>query len=172
MDVFCEQIIPIKKSVKEAVLLFLIWILAGGLAVLAFLLLGISMLGIIAAALIVYGTYRLSQTFFIEFEYIVTNNLLDIDKIIAKSSRKRMVSIEISGISEIKKYKYSKNTTAQKTGERVLLACNPEDENAYEMTVKSDGEILKIIMAPNRKIQEGIKKSLPKYISNSAFRGE
>ena len=172
MDVFFEQILPIKKSVKEAILLFLIWILAGVLAVLALLLIGISMFSIIAVALIAYGTYRLSQTFFIEFEYIVTNNLLDIDKIIAKSSRKRMASIEISEITEIKKYKHSKNKPANKTGESVLLACNPEDENAYEITVKSDGEIIKLIMSPNERIKEGIKKSLPKYISNSAFKGE
>lgn len=169
MDTFFEQIITIKKSIKEVILLFLIWILACGLALFLLLLLGIAM-GFLAAALIAYGTYRLSQTFFIEFEYIVTNNLLDIDKIIAKSSRKRMASIEIPDISEIKKYQYSK--TAPKGTERVLLTCNPEDKDAYEITVKSDNETLKIIMAPNEKIKDGIKKSLPKYIANSAFKGE
>ncbi|MEA4823239.1 MAG: DUF6106 family protein [Clostridiaceae bacterium] len=42
---------------------------------------------------IVYGAYRLITSFNYEFEYIVTNGELDIDKIIARRSRKRMCSI-------------------------------------------------------------------------------
>ncbi|MDD6877373.1 MAG: DUF6106 family protein [Clostridiaceae bacterium] len=42
---------------------------------------------------IVYGAYRLFTSFNLEFEYIVTNGELDVDKIIARRSRKRLCSL-------------------------------------------------------------------------------
>ncbi len=42
---------------------------------------------------IVYGAYRLYISFNYEYEYIVTNGELDVDKIIARRSRKRMCTI-------------------------------------------------------------------------------
>lgn len=42
---------------------------------------------------LVYGAYRLFISFNYEYEYIVTNGELDVDKIIARRSRKRMCTI-------------------------------------------------------------------------------
>lgn len=168
MDTFFEQIVPIKKTAKEFILLFLVWLLAGVLA--AFLVLFVlgPAFGLIAAGLIFYGAFHLSKRLFIEFEYIVTNNILDIDKIIAKSSRKRVVSIDIADISEIKKYNPA--NSVKREHETRVLACDPDDQNAFEITAKGEHDTLKIIIAPNDRIKEGIIKSLPKYIGNSAFR--
>ncbi|NMA07513.1 MAG: hypothetical protein GX929_00165 [Clostridiales bacterium] len=42
---------------------------------------------------IIYGAYRLFTSLNYEFEYIVTNGELDVDKIIARRSRKRLISL-------------------------------------------------------------------------------
>lgn len=168
MDTFFEQIVPVKKTAKEIVLIVLLWFLAVCIVAAAFLFLGYLPFVVIIAGFAFYGAFRLSKMFFIEFEYIVTNTTLDVDKIVAKSSRKRMVSIEIPEVTQIEKY--NPNKPVNKAVEELVLACDPKGEGAYVLTVKGDKSTLKIVIAPNEKIKEAIKKSLPKYIANSAFR--
>ena len=45
-----------------------------------------------------YYAYKLIKNSSIEYEYILTNNELDIDKIIAKSARKRMLTVNFREI--------------------------------------------------------------------------
>ena len=166
MDTFFEQIVGIKRRAKHIVLMMLLWLVAALIAMVAFIFL--RAFGLIAAALLFYGAFKLSQKFFIEFEYIVTNGTLDIDKIIAKSSRKRMVSIDIDKVVSVEKFNAG---AAIKKDESHLLSCNEDDKNAYKLTVSGEaGGRQVIIFAPNDKIKEAIKKSLPKYIANSAFK--
>lgn len=169
MDTFFEQIVPIKRGIKENFLLVLIWLLACLISAVLFILtLKIPAFSILLAALVFYGTYRLSQRFFIEFEYIVTNNTLDIDKIIAKSSRKRICSVEIPDIVEVKPLNGTLPPAAN--GETRVVSCDTDVKGAYILTVSGDGKKTTVIMAPNDRIKEGIIKSLPKYVANSAFK--
>ena len=99
MDTFFEQIIAIRKSGKEISLIILIWLAVLLLSAAAFLFLGT--LGLIIIFGIGYGAWWLSSKFNVEYEYIVTNDTLDIDKIINKSSRKRVSSINISKVERL-----------------------------------------------------------------------
>ncbi len=104
MDVFIEQLVKYKKTnsdfTKQTVAL-----LGGVVAVLAAAYVGlylIALLGslgiLLALCLIVaigYGTFRIITNFNVEYEYILTNGELDVDKIVAKSSRKRLVNIQV-----------------------------------------------------------------------------
>ena len=84
MDVFFEQIIPIKKTGKTIVLFLGIWVLAALISALVFLfLVSFSPIFIFGIG---YGAYYLSSKLNVEYEYIITNGILDIDKIINKSS--------------------------------------------------------------------------------------
>ena len=171
MDTFFEQIVPKKTGIKEKSLLVLIWILACLISFVLLVVVGrLLAFGILLAALAFYGAYRLSQRFFIEFEYIVTNNTLDIDKIIAKSSRKRICSVEIPNVTEIKKL--NGILPPLTNGETRVVSCDTDNKDAYILTVSGDNKRTTIIMAPNDRIKEGIVKSLPKYVANSAFKGE
>ena len=96
MDTFFEQIIAIKKTGKAIAAIAGIWLLAFILCFLLFMF--ISYLAVFAFLLIagvLFGAYKLSTRFNIEYEYIVTNGTMDIDKIISKSSRKRVLSFEL-----------------------------------------------------------------------------
>ena len=171
MDVFFEQIVEIKRTAKDYILLIGLWLLAILLSTVVvaftFAILGpIVLFPIIGAA---YIAYKLSMRFFTEYEYIITNGTMDIDKIIAKSSRKRMASFEISWVESLEKY----NPRNKITGnfERIVYACNPDDSNAYKMVLLKEGIGKQcIVFSPNEKIKSATVKYLPRYIANSAFK--
>lgn len=170
MDTFFEQIVPMGKDSKTILKFIGIWILAFVLASAIFLFgfAYLQMVTFVLMGLVLYGAYKLSARLYVEYEYIVTNGTLDIDKIIAKSSRKRVASFEISQVEVIEKY----NPNAQKTGfDQIIIACDERDTNAYKMVVRKDGKgATLIVFSPNKKIQGAILKSLPRFVANSAFK--
>ena len=167
MDTFFEQITAIRESGKEISLIISIWLAALLLSAAAFLFLGT--LGLIIIFGIGYGAWWLSSKFNVEYEYIVTNDTLDIDKITNKSSRKRVSSINISKVERLEKFNPSLIQNAPK--ESLVFACNQDDENAFLMVSSDEGaKPTYIVFAPNEKIQNGIKKSLPKFLAISAFK--
>lgn len=169
MDTFSEQIISIKKTGKSIALLFGIWILALILVTIIFLfsayLGGLAFLLVVG---IIYGAYKLSGLLNIEFEYIVTNGTMDIDKITNKSSRKRIASFELGNTSRLEKFNKAMLNNLQK---EVIIACNLDDEGAYLIVSEKEGKgATYVVLAPNQKIQSSMIKFLPKYIANSAFK--
>ena len=105
----------------------------------------------------------------IEYEYIITNGTMDVDKIINKSSRQRISSFEISKVERIEKY--NPNLLQNVKKENLVFACNQDDPNAYLIVAShEDAKVNYIVFSPNEKLQEAIKKSLPKFIANSAFK--
>lgn len=94
MDAFNEYIVERKKGTKEyltiagmlvgtLVLLFLLVVFSGYLA--SFFL--------VLAAAVIYFLYIGITSMNVEFEYSVTNGELDIDKIVARRKRTRLVSV-------------------------------------------------------------------------------
>ncbi len=169
MDTFFEQIIPIKKTPLQLLAVTGIWFLA--IIIIAFLFLTgiLGSLFPIALLGIGYGVFKLSVRFNVEYEYIVTNGVLDIDKIINKSSRKRYLSLNLSKTSRIEKYNPALLSNVDKKS--VTIACNEQDPNAYLLVIdKENGGADYLIMSPNDKMKGIIAKSVPKFISNSAFK--
>lgn len=167
MDTFIEQIVVIKKNAKTWGLFALITLAAMLLLFLIVLflrpLLPIGFIGVC------FGAYKLYSMLFIEYEYIITNGTMDIDKIVAKSYRKRMASFEISAISRLEKY----NSKAKPVGDykKTVISCNEDDTGAYFAVVDEEGKgKTLVIFSPNEKTREAMLKFLPKYISNSAFK--
>ena len=103
MDTFFEQIVSIRKNALTRLAIIGLWVLA---ALLTVFLLMVNLLGaltVFAVIGIVYGAYTLTGMTNIEYEYIITNGTMDIDKIINKSSRKRIASFELSQVSRLEK---------------------------------------------------------------------
>lgn len=172
MDTFFEQIIPIKKTSKEWLKLVGIWALAFILIFLVANFLFFTPLMSIAILLcigICYGAYKLSTRLSIEYEYIITNGTFDVDKIIARSSRKRELSFDISGVERLEKY----NPASHPVGnfKKTVIACNPTDPNAYFAVVSEDGKGSRLLVfSPDERIRGAFVKALPKFIANSAFK--
>ena len=164
MDTFFEQIVVIKKTVKDIVLLALIWILTLAVSIVAFFKL--QGIGVLIVAGCIYGAYRLSNFFFNEYEYIITNGIMDVDKIIAKSTRKREASFDLGKVERLEKY--NPNMKVEGNFKKQIFACNKDDENAYLLV--ADGGKLLIVFSPDERIKSAIVKFVPRFISNSAFK--
>ncbi len=170
MDTFFEQIISIKKSGKTVACVLGIWLLALVLCTLIFLnFKALGAIFILLIAGIIYGALKLTGLFNVEYEYIITNGTMDVDKIINKQSRKRMLSFELSNVSRLEKFApHCLNNIDIK---KVVFACDGNDENAYFMVAeKEGGKTSYLVFAPNEKIKSAVVKYVPKFISNSAFK--
>ncbi len=169
MDTFFEQIVSIKKSGKTIAIFLSVWIFA--ILLCLFLLLS-GLVGPLTPILVVgigYGAWWLTAKLNVEYEYIVTNGTMDVDKIVNKSSRQRVSSFEISKVERIEKY--NQNLLQNVKKENLVFACNKDDPNAYLIVAsKEDTKVNYIVFSPSEKLREAIKKSLPKFIANSAFK--
>lgn len=169
MDTFFEQIISIKKSGKVVAIFLAVWFFVVAVALLLILT---GIVGPLTPVLVVglgYGAWWLTSKLNIEYEYIVTNGTMDIDKIINKSSRQRISSFELSNVERIEKYNDHLLTNVKK--ENIVFACNKDDPNAYLLVAsKEDTKVNYIVFSPSEKLQTAIKKSLPKFIAISAFK--
>lgn len=170
MDTFFEQIISIKKNGKTIAAVLGIWFLALLLCFLAFMFSGyIGSIFVFLIAGIIYGAFKLSGLFNLEYEYIITNGTMDVDKIVNKQNRKRLLSFELSGVSRLEKY--TPHCLNSINAKNVVFACDPNDDNAYLMVAeKEGGKTNYLVFSPNEKIKSAVVKFVPKFISNSAFK--
>lgn len=169
MDTFFEQIVSIKKSGKKIALLIAIWILALLLCGIVFLMSGIlgSLMFLLIAG-ILYGAYKLSGMLNVEYEYIITNGTLDVDKIVNKQSRQRILSFDIPKVTRMEKY--NDGLIVNINPKDIVMACNTTDENVYLLAYEKNGKQMNLVFSPNEKMQKVIAKYLPKFISNSLFK--
>lgn len=78
MDTYVEQIIAIKKTGKNYLIYAAIILLAVIITIVGYIFL--TPLFVAIGALAAFGAYRLCSLFNIEYEYIITNSTMDIDK--------------------------------------------------------------------------------------------
>ncbi len=92
-DVFIEKMVTRTISLREYAIQLLAMVGGGLLAFALLLIAGFYALVFIMG--ICYGVIKLCQRYNLEFEYIFTNGELDIDRITAKKTRKRMMNIKV-----------------------------------------------------------------------------
>ena len=101
MDSFKEQIVRKIPTTKDRTMKFLIMtagiFLAAGILLFSFFYLPmVAAFSLFIAIALIYGAFYLAQRFNVEYEYIFTNGEMDVDKIIAQRSRKRLVTIKMN----------------------------------------------------------------------------
>lgn len=106
MDRFSEQLIKKEATGKDMFIRGLD--IATAMALIFALVFAFAYIGIVSvavAAAVIWGCVWLLQGTTVEYEYIVTNDDLDIDKIIGKRKRKRLVTVSLKTVTEIGEYK-------------------------------------------------------------------
>ena len=169
MDKFKEFIVKKELTSNEKVSRVFITLCAVSLASLAVLFtMGtvLNMIGLFAACLSLYGGWRLICSFFVEYEYTITNFDLDIDKIINQSKRKRLCTIDLHTVTE-----YGRLTDDFKLedGETFVKAsaCNPELSDYYlRFEHKSLGKAV-LLYTPSTEILELVTSSCPRRAKNN-----
>ena len=95
MDVYLEYMVKPKKTLLHTFFCIGCYILAVALtAILAVVHIPYIIFFYPALVFVLfYGAFRLSKKYSVEYEYIVTNDELDVDRIIAKKERKRLLTV-------------------------------------------------------------------------------
>lgn len=169
MDVFVEQIVKIRNSVPRIIAMILIILCSAVGATLLFMYStapGYTLL-VLGAGAVIWGAYKIVLLFFIEYEYIITNGTIDIDKITAKSSRSRIVSFDCKNI--LRGGKYSKDSKPVTDASETLVFCNLDDQDIYYMLVDYSGKKRLIVFAPNAKMRAAIKECVPRAMAKDLF---
>lgn len=162
MDTYLEQLVKIKLDGKAKWLILAILavdlLLTAGLILLALLIHPILVLVILGV--VGFGTFKLLSMLSVEFEYIITNGDLDIDKITAKSTRKRMQSIKLAKVE-----KYGKYTGQPAPGSvsNTYFFCNRDSENAVYFIAPEKGKgNMMVVLDLDERMQEAAEKFIPR----------
>lgn len=161
MDNFKEQIVKKSPDSKDQMKKALVIIATAVVAILCFVLVGT--LGIVLAGLAIYGGYYLLTNLFVEYEYILTGDEIDIDKIIAQRSRKRLATLKLSTAVEFgvagQDLHIGANTTLIKAD-----ANDPAQQNYYIRVNHSSLGDTVLLFTPNEDMVELVKNNLPRNL--------
>ena len=170
MDTFIERLVTKKKGFKDNMITA--GILTGAI-ILILLSLTVKVinqigLGIFFAAGFVYLGYRLIASRNVEFEYIVTNGDLDIDKITAQRKRKRIFSAsckEFEILSPVKSNSFSQSVQSIKN--RIDASSSIDSPGAYFATLNYKGAKTVVIFEPDEKMISNFKIFIPRKINTN-----
>ncbi|MGI6668645.1 MAG: DUF6106 family protein [Acetivibrionales bacterium] len=167
MDIFIEKLVTRKKTAGDIIIIAIIILMT---VLLVFASLSIPVLyelnlGIVLAAGFAYLGYRLVISRNIEYEYIVTNGDLDIDKIISKSKRKRIFSAncrEFDIVSKVKSDDFSRSLRGIKN--KIDASGSIDSPDAYFITLNYKGEKTMVIFEPDRRMLDNFKVYIPRKV--------
>lgn len=163
MDNFHEQLITKRRTGED--IAKIIGILVGTVVLAAAcLFVGIGFNAMIVSFLgigvMVLGIWLLSGVG-VEYEYIITNNWLDIDKITGKRNRKRLITLDLSHAVEFCSFPPEKDIECSTT----VQASSGWEENARCLVVEhQDFGKVNLIFNPDEITREAIVKELPRAL--------
>lgn len=159
MDNIAEQLVQKQKTGADTAKKVLIS--AGALIIASFFMFlamqGAFTMVLFAVGVLGVGIYLLGN-FGIEYEYIITNNEMDIDKIIGRRKRKRMITVDIKRAEDFGKYTADNDIKADAT---VHAYTGVEKDACYLVVTHNDYGKVKVIFNPNEHMRECIMQELP-----------
>ncbi len=177
MDNFAEQLVKKNQTASEKTKQTLMTV-AGVFATIVFIALGVlmlgnpvlSVLGFLLAVGAGYGTFALIQSAYVEYEYTFTNGELDIDKIIAKKKRKSLISTDVRKFTAFGKY--SENLEEPDNMTVVISSDNIASHEYYADFQHEDYGLTRLVFAPDSRMLDNIKKSLPSNVRSKFAKEE
>mgnify|MGYP000338766687 FL=1 len=165
MDSFIEKIVVKKKTFKDYLISIGI-VLAGTLLTLIVGLIEfLAPFWFIIAAAIVYFMYQFITSSNIEYEYIVTNGDLDIDKIINRRRRKRIFSANCKDFEILAKLKGGLNDRRiQNINSKIMAVSSINSENVFFAILNYKGERTVVFFEPDEKMLNSFKLFIPRKI--------
>ncbi len=178
MDTFVEQLV-VRKNTSKHIIKLIVYILLIFLAPAFMVLLGyiwnayFFIVAICAFLFGVYGSYYLVTGLYVEYEYAITNSNITIDKISAKRSRKRIISVDIKKFNTLRKLKDS--DISGKSYKKVFEASvtpNGDDVYAAEMHLDKFGGDCLLLFSPDQKTIDAMKPFLRTNIKAELFKSK
>ena len=167
MDAFIEKIVHKKKTPKDRAFSFGI-ILAAFLVsfVLLFLLAEyIAQFAFLLSVGVIYLGFRLQSRTNLEFEYLVTNGSLDIDKIISQRKRVRIFSSdcrEFEAVGRVKSKNYGPHVT--NGAEQIFAGTGMDSESLFFVTLPYKGKKTVLFFEPDQRMLDNFRRFIPSKI--------
>ncbi len=156
-EIFTETIV---KRERIGALGTLQTVLSGAAIFFLFLGMTFALIFLVGAALAGIGWFLLRQNTDVEFEYIQTETDLDIDKVIANSSRKHILTVELKQVMVVAPVGSPELDRFQNLKTRDFSAQNPK-EPPYVMVCAVGGNQQRLLLQLNEKAFNGLKKAIP-----------
>ena len=164
-DLYSELIIKRKSPLTEQVIKSL---MIAATAALGFLyLMTIKWTFLIALVIMAAADYFFIPGFNLEYEYLYVNGELDIDKIMAKSRRKKVCSLDMKNL-ECMAPLQSHTLDSYKNNKNIKIAdysSGVKNERQYGMVMKDDHGLSMVIIEPDSVILNDIKRIAPRKVS-------
>ena len=168
MDTFIEYLVKKKRTSADFLAMIGIAVIASILIFVLFLLMQVfASFGSIVFLLMVgvgYGAYILITSFNTEFEYVLVNNEIDVDKIINQRKRKRLTTINVKSIEEFGVFKNSRVASRhiENGSVKKIYACTDKNDDGVYYALYSERESkMLILFNPHQKMVDEIIKKNP-----------
>ncbi len=102
----------------------------------------------------------------IEFEYLLTDSDLDIDKIISKSRRKHIISVYRKEIEVIAPNGSSNLPSGWEQYKVIDASSHPDATDAYVLIAQQEAEKIAVIFCPTEKMLETLTMRNPRKVFN------
>ena len=163
MDNFYEQLVVINKTIAKRLLIVLLWLAVIAISTVCLILL--LEIGVLLTAGLLFLAYKLTGMTTVEYEYIITNGEMDVDKIVAKSKRTRVKTFKCAEIEKIEKYTPSVTSSAE---DKKVLYCGNINENTYIFRVRHEKDgLIVFVLEPNERLRKEIYKYLQYSVKKS-----
>jgi len=160
-EIFKEYLVKQKKSTKDSMAQTAVVAVAGLIIVLAFLM-GGQFIGPIIILVVLFGAATFFSRFNKEYEYILTNNELDIDVIYNKAKRKRVLTINMKTIEIMASIQDDRRKEQLGKGNKVINASDGKNEaNTYAIITSHNSALYKIFITPNDVFLNELHKQAP-----------
>ena len=169
MDVFFEQLVKVKfGTARKVIAAITVLIAAVAIAVVtaAAITLNLMPIIILVDCGICYMAWWSVCQFRWEYEYSITNGEFDIDKIVNQRKRSRVLSFKCYQIEKMGKYIKDMPTP---DGAEKIFCCSASDDCYYIIVRTSDNRKVYLIIEPDERILEGIKKFISKQMALDVF---
>lgn len=170
MDTFSEYIVSRKKGTKEilkiAGILLALLVVMMAITVLTFMSAAFASVSFVLLAAAIFGAYYLITGQDIEYEYIVTNGEIDVDMIIHRRKRKRLITVHSRTFDVVAPVGSAEHRSEENaTYTRVIDASSGRDNGkAYFASFSKDGQKIKLVFEPTEKMLEAFKTFVPRNV--------
>ena len=161
-DLYTEQIIkrktPVVDQVKKIVLIALTVAMVIIGLIMPLFLIGAIVLGVIS--------YFMIPRWNLEYEYLYVNGELDIDKIMSKTKRKRVCSLDLSNLELLAPVTSHQMDSYNNNPKIKTLDYSSMDSEhkIYAMILSKEGELKKVLFEPNEVMLNDIKRMAPRKV--------
>lgn len=166
MEIFYEYLVKRERTKNDKKISFLCNAMAVMVTIFAMFVLGLFMRGweFLIIVAVWYGAMRLKAKTNVEYEYILTNSILDVDRIVDQQKRKRVISVDFKNIEGCEPKPVGGAAEIHGGREILNLTGNINGKNVYYVDFYKASERCRLYFQPNDKMLEYLKTINPRRV--------